>query len=186
MDNMQNVSLHLLILKWILRALNCTVTTRTLRLKRELFLTCGTRQFFFLNMQTMQRCKWSFRTSLHCLVQVTSFIGAERVEGGHNKLPIKGAAGQQPLSFFGVTGVSVLYKHLVDTRKTCGKGELLMRYFSNYLSPRRVHQTTLEALSYRQLWNAFFCYFKNNTIAVEYCFIISNSWSETVLNRRPH
>lgn len=70
--------------------------------------------FFF--MQTVQRCKLSFRTSLHSLVQVTSFIGAERVEGGDNKLPIEGAARQQPLSLFGVTGVGILYKHLVDTQ----------------------------------------------------------------------
>lgn len=54
-------------------------------------------------------------SSLHSLVQVTSFIGAEGVEGGHDKLPVKGAARQQPLSLFGVTGVGVLHKHLVDT-----------------------------------------------------------------------
>lgn len=73
----------------------------------------------------MQKCKLSFRVSLHCLVQVTSFIGAERVESGHDKLPIKGSASQQPLSFFGVTGVSILDKHLGHTQKTCGRRELL-------------------------------------------------------------
>ncbi len=71
-------------------------------------------------MRTVQRCKLSFRTSLHSLVQVPSFVGAERVEGGHNKLPIKGAARQQPLSLFGVTGVGILYKDLADTQTTCG------------------------------------------------------------------
>lgn len=59
----------------------------------------------------------SFRTSLHSLVQVTSFIGAERVKGGHDKLPVKGAARQQPLSLFGVAGVGVLYEDLADTQK---------------------------------------------------------------------
>lgn len=71
-------------------------------------------------MQTEQRCKLSFSTSLHRLVQVPPFIGAKRVEGGHNKLPIKGAACQQPLGLFGVTGVGILHKHLVDTQRSCG------------------------------------------------------------------
>lgn len=71
-------------------------------------------------MQTKQRYKLSFRTSLHSLIQVPSFIGAEGIEGSHNKLPVKGAARQQPLSLFGVTGVGVLDKHLVDRQSTRG------------------------------------------------------------------
>lgn len=59
----------------------------------------------------------SLKPSLHRLVQVTSSVGAERVEGGHNKLPVEGASRQQPLSLFGVTGVGVLYKHLMATHK---------------------------------------------------------------------
>lgn len=56
------------------------------------------------------------QTSLHGLVQITSFIGAQWIEGGHNKLPIKGAARQQALGFFGVAGVGVLHKHLLETK----------------------------------------------------------------------
>lgn len=58
------------------------------------------------------RCKLSLRTSLHSLVQVTSFVRAERVKGGHNKLPVEGAACEQPLGLFGVTGVGILHKNL--------------------------------------------------------------------------
>lgn len=50
--------------------------------------------------------------SLHDLVQVASFVGAQRVEGGYHKLPVKGAPHQQPLSLFGVTGVGVLHVNL--------------------------------------------------------------------------
>lgn len=83
-------------------------------------LWCPMQLCFFFFMQTVQGCKLCFRTSLHSLVKVTSFIGAKRVEGGHNKLPIKGAARQQPLSLFGVARVGVLYKHLLDTQRTHG------------------------------------------------------------------
>lgn len=55
------------------------------------------------------------KRSLHSLIQVTSFIGAEGVEGGNDKLPIKSAARQQPLSLFGVAGVGVFNKDLVKT-----------------------------------------------------------------------
>lgn len=51
--------------------------------------------------------------SLNSLIQVTSFVGTQRVEGGNNKLPIKGASHQQPLSLFGVAGIGILYKNLL-------------------------------------------------------------------------
>lgn len=76
-------------------------------------------KYYFFHENSAGR-KVGDRTSLHSLVEVTSFVGAKRVEGGHNKLPIKGAARQQPLSLFGVTRVGVLYKHLLDTQRTCG------------------------------------------------------------------
>lgn len=49
---------------------------------------------------------------MHDLVQVASFVGTQRVEGGDHKLPVKGASHQQPLSLFGVTGVGVLHVYL--------------------------------------------------------------------------
>lgn len=62
-------------------------------------------------------CRGTGCSSLHRLVEVTSFVGAQRVEGGHHKPPIEGAASQQPLRFFGVAGVGVLHKHLVVKKR---------------------------------------------------------------------
>lgn len=71
-------------------------------------------------MQTEQRYKLRFSTSLHRLVQVSPLVGTKRVEGGHHKLAVEGSARQQPLSLFGVTGVGVLYKHLRTHRGVAG------------------------------------------------------------------
>ncbi|PWA14518.1 hypothetical protein CCH79_00011025 [Gambusia affinis] len=53
--------------------------------------------------------------------EVTSLVGAQRVEGGHHKPPVEGSASQQPLGFFGVAGVGVLHKHLVGTKGVKGR-----------------------------------------------------------------
>lgn len=75
----------------------------------------------------------SGRASLHRLVEVTSFVGAQRVEGGHHKLPVKGPARQQALSLFGVAGVGVLHKHLKVTES---EGQVLMVGISHVSTER--------------------------------------------------
>lgn len=123
MDNMQNFELHSFTTEiiWTQTAVNAWLCVGCSYFNREInFSPVVSYAIVFSSMQTEQRCKLSFSPSLHGLVQVSPFIGAKRVEGGHNKLPIKGAARQQPLSLFGVTGVGVLYKHLLDTHRTCG------------------------------------------------------------------
>lgn len=66
----------------------------------------------FLTCKLCWGVNWGFKSSLDSLIEVTSFIGAQRVEGSHDKLPIEGAACQQPLSLFAVAGVGILHKHL--------------------------------------------------------------------------
>lgn len=66
--------------------------------------------------------------SLHCLVQVASFVGAERVESGHHKLPIEGSSSQQLLGLFGVTRVGVFYEDLVHTRMASANGSFQIHY----------------------------------------------------------
>lgn len=125
-DNMQNVELHSFTTEivWTHTAgqpLTTVLAVVTAKQTSPLWCPMQLCVFFcFFYMQTVQGCKLCFRTSLHSLVKVTSFIGAKRVEGGHDKLPIKGAARQQPLSLLGVARVGVLYKHLLDTQRTHG------------------------------------------------------------------
>lgn len=120
MDNMQNFELHSFTIEiiWTQTAVNAWLCVGCSYFYREINSPVSY-AIVFSSMQTEQRCKLSSSPSLYSLVQVSPFIGAKRVEGGHNKLPIKGAARQQPLSLFGVTGVGVLYKHLLDTHRTC-------------------------------------------------------------------
>lgn len=52
------------------------------------------------------------------LVQVAPLVGTQRVERGHNELPIKHPSRQQPLGSFGVASVCILHEDLQGTGRT--------------------------------------------------------------------
>lgn len=63
---------------------------------------------------------WVHGCSVAALVQVAPLVGAARVEGGHHKPAVKGAAGEHLLGFFGLVGVGVLHKDLTQEIKNTG------------------------------------------------------------------
>lgn len=91
MDNMQNI-------KYTHRSLTAGQLLMTVFFchyfkGKDLFLcSMPYTAAFVLFIFFMPKCKLNFRTSLHSLVQITSFVSAEWVEGGYHKLPIESAA----------------------------------------------------------------------------------------------